>query len=70
MTGTRQHPCAAVGTEAGSDRCAASAAQMADLRPVLSSARLFDGRREILIDHRGEHYRLCITRQGRLILMK
>jgi hemin uptake protein HemP len=37
---------------------------------VLSSRQLFDGDREILIEHGGEHYRLRITRRNRLILQK
>jgi hemin uptake protein HemP len=42
-------------------------------RPVtrtISSERLFDGDREIGIEHRGALYRLKITRQGKLILNK
>jgi hemin uptake protein HemP len=36
----------------------------------LSSERLFDGRRELIIVHQGGEYRLRITRQGKLILTK
>ena len=36
----------------------------------LDSARLFDGREEVLILHGGETYRLRRTRQGKLILTK
>lgn len=36
----------------------------------LDSARLFDGRRELVILHNGEPYRLRITRQEKLILTK
>ena len=36
----------------------------------LDSARLFAGRTEIRLRHRGEEYRLRITRQGKLILTK
>lgn len=32
--------------------------------------RLFAGRREVIIVHRGEEYRLRITRQEKLILTK
>jgi hemin uptake protein HemP len=38
--------------------------------PVIDSERLFDGHTEIRIRHRGEEYRLRITRQGKLILTK
>ena len=31
---------------------------------------LFDGAQEALISHNGEHYRLRITRNGKLILTK
>ncbi|OLP57973.1 hypothetical protein BJF93_14170 [Xaviernesmea oryzae] len=37
---------------------------------VLSSAALFSGTREVVIDHQGMRYRLKITRQGKLILIK
>lgn len=37
---------------------------------VIESRSLFDGDREIGIDHRGSIYRLRITRQGKLILNK
>ena len=37
---------------------------------VLSSEELFQGRRELMIEHGGEMYRLRITSRGRLILTK
>jgi hemin uptake protein HemP len=37
---------------------------------TLDSATLFDGKSEVLINHRGETYRLRITRQDKLILTK
>jgi len=37
---------------------------------VLDSAHLFTDRREVRIRHRGEFYRLLITRNGKLILNK
>ena len=37
---------------------------------VIAARDLFDGRREILIEHEGECYRLRITRRNRLILQK
>lgn len=37
---------------------------------ALSSARLFGGRREIVIVHRGQEYRLRITKADKLILTK
>lgn len=36
----------------------------------ISSATLFAGKRELLIAHGGEHYRLRLTNQGKLILTK
>ena len=36
----------------------------------LASAALFQGRREVVIVHRGQAYRLRITRAGKLILTK
>ena len=38
--------------------------------PVWRSEQLFDGNREVLIQHLGETYRLRQTRNGRLILQK
>lgn len=38
--------------------------------PTLDSQRLFDGRRELIIQHQGEIYRLRITRHDKLILTK
>jgi hemin uptake protein HemP len=47
------------------------AAPPAALPPlVLTSEEVFQGRREILIEHGGEMYRLRITSRGRLILTK
>ncbi len=39
-------------------------------RPSISSLDLFRGGREIVIRHRGEEYRLRITRAEKLILTK
>lgn len=42
-------------------------------RPVqrrISSRSLFSGAHELLIQHQGEHYRLRVTRNGKLILTK
>lgn len=36
----------------------------------LSTEDLFHGKKEILIDHEGEVYRLRITRRNKLILQK
>ncbi len=47
----------------------ASAGDRDFVRTVTSEA-LFNGQREIGIDHRGALYRLKITRQGKLILNK
>ncbi|MGV8995788.1 MAG: hemin uptake protein HemP [Parvibaculaceae bacterium] len=43
--------------------------------PLLSTAHfssrdLFDGRRELIIAHGEERYRLCITASNKLILIK
>ena len=37
---------------------------------VINAAALFRDRRELVIEHRGERYRLCLTRNGKLILTK
>jgi hemin uptake protein HemP len=36
----------------------------------LRSQTLFQGKREIVIEHEGQHYRLRITRRNKLILQK
>ncbi|MHB1214857.1 MAG: hemin uptake protein HemP [Thiobacillus sp.] len=36
----------------------------------IATARLFQGSREVLIDHNGETYRLRITKNDKLILTK
>lgn len=38
--------------------------------PEYSSEALFQGRRELLISHEGQTYRLRVTRGGKLILNK
>ena len=40
------------------------------LSPVIPTDFLFQGNQEILISHNGEHYRLRITKNGKLILTK
>lgn len=42
----------------------------ADQSKTIPAEQLFDGRREILIEHEGETYRLRITRRNKLILQK
>ncbi|MCS7045983.1 MAG: hemin uptake protein HemP [Gemmataceae bacterium] len=37
---------------------------------LVTSSELFEGRREICIEHDGERYRLRITRRNKLILQK
>ncbi|MBM99264.1 MAG: hypothetical protein CMJ77_09070 [Planctomycetaceae bacterium] len=37
---------------------------------VMNSGDLLNGKRELLIRHRGEIYRLLLTRNGKLILQK
>lgn len=41
-----------------------------DAPKVVSAKDLFDGEREICIEHCGERYRLRITRRNKLILQK
>ncbi|MDO8290506.1 MAG: hemin uptake protein HemP [Parvibaculum sp.] len=36
----------------------------------ISSRELFDGKREVIIAHGEERYRLCITASNKLILIK
>ncbi len=43
---------------------------VADAPKVVSAKELFDGEREICIEHCGERYRLRITRRNKLILQK
>lgn len=38
--------------------------------PVIDAQQLFQGRREIVIEHEGARYRLRITRRNKLILQK
>jgi hemin uptake protein HemP len=38
--------------------------------PCLDAAALFAGRREVIIVHAGQPYRLQLTRQNKLILTK
>jgi hemin uptake protein HemP len=37
---------------------------------VLNAAALFRDQRELVIEHRGERYRLSLTKNGKLILTK
>lgn len=39
-------------------------------KPKLSTEQLFGTAREVIIVHKGEEYRLCITRNEKLILTK
>jgi hemin uptake protein HemP len=48
----------------------ASASEGEKVREVVDSQTLFQGQREIWIEHEGERYRLRITRRGKLILQK
>ncbi len=49
----------------------ASPARQPEAPPArLDSAQLFEGQRELVIQHQGETYRLRITRQNKLILTK
>ena len=38
--------------------------------PVLRSSDLLQGRKEVVLEHEGEQYRLRLTRNGRLVLYK
>jgi hemin uptake protein HemP len=42
----------------------------ADSIPTLDASQLFQGRRELWIEHEGERYRLRLTRRNKLILQK
>jgi len=44
--------------------------RLATLPPKLESSAMFAGKRELIIVHQGEEYRLRITRQEKLILTK
>lgn len=39
-------------------------------KPILSTEQLFGNAREVVIVHKGDEYRLCITRNDKLILIK
>ena len=41
-----------------------------DKPPILTSRELFQGRREVIIEHGADQYRLLITSNNKLILMK
>lgn len=43
---------------------------MSQDKPRLDSRQLFNGAREVIIEHFGEEYRLRLTSQGKLILTK
>lgn len=45
-------------------------AQVTGSSGVIQASRLFQGNQEILIDHKGETYRLRITKNDKLILTK
>lgn len=47
-----------------------AAADVGHAVPVLPSAELLRGHKEVTIDHNGSRYRLQTTRQGKLILTK
>lgn len=55
---------------APSEQHAPSSLASPDRAKRISSAELFGGAREVLIDHSGETYRLRHTSQGKLILTK
>ena len=41
-----------------------------DQRKTITATQLFEGQREVVIEHHGERYRLRITRRNKLILQK
>lgn len=51
-------------------RCPAEAGQRTLPPGAIPTDFLFQGNQEILISHHGEHYRLRITKNGKLILTK
>lgn len=53
-----------------SDRQAPLPGQPPSLQDTVPAELLFRGRQEVLIRHNGEHYRLRITKSGKLILTK
>ena len=53
-----------------SDRQALLPEQRPSLPDTVPAELLFRGRQEVLIRHNGEHYRLRITKSGKLILTK
>ena len=57
-------------TAASSERVVPSCAATPEAGKRISSAELFAGAREVLIEHSGETYRLRHTSQGKLILTK
>lgn len=66
QTGKENRPAEAKGSGQGPDKGAT-----ADTDPrKYDSAALFGGRREVTIDHGGEVYRLRLTSNNRLILIK
>lgn len=74
MNGTDDLPHRSPGarpTGAEAEAQATRPAPAAGDRPVtLDTAQLFDGRSEVRLLHRGQEYRLRVTRQGKLILTK
>ncbi len=52
------------------DDSSATAANVSDVEVVLRSEDLFASKKEIVIVHNGERYRLRLTRRGKLILQK
>ena len=44
--------------------------EAAPVGKTVSTRELFDGEKEIVIEHEGERYRLRITRRNKLILQK
>jgi hemin uptake protein HemP len=54
----------------GEERPAEVGTAKVRLPPSVSSRDLFAGKREVVIEHGEERYRLCITASNKLILIK
>jgi hemin uptake protein HemP len=54
----------------GEERPADAGTAKVRLSPSVSSRDLFAGKREVVIEHGEERYRLCLTASNKLILIK
>lgn len=65
-----QGPCAMSSTPSSSLRLPAEPGTRTCPPGIVPADFLFQGSQEILISHKGAHYRLRITKNGKLILTK